>query len=102
MTLLRLRPVAAFTALLAAFSLAVACSHHSDEAITTEIQAKMFSEPLLKSAKVSVVTKNGIVTLPGQFSDDPPGLAPERFPSETAGVKQVIDSPAATPPQPAV
>ena len=103
MTLLRLRPRRpALAALLATFSLAVACSHHSDEAITTEIQAKMFSEPLLKSANVSVVTKNGIVTLTGQVSDGTARLAAEHIASETAGVKQVIDSTTATPPQPAV
>jgi len=103
MTLLRLRPRrAAFAALFAAVLLAVACSQHSDEAITTEIQAKMFSEPLLKSTNMSVVTKNGIVTLTGQVSDDAARLAAERIASETAGVKQVIDSTTATPPQPAV
>jgi BON domain len=60
--------------LLSAFSLslllALACNKPSDDAVTTSIKAKLYSEPLLKSASVDVVVKDGIVTLTGQVPDD--------------------------------
>src|SRR5271154_4641562 len=73
----------------------------NDDAITTDIKAKMFSEPTLKSALVNVVSKDGIVTITGQVPDDASRTAAERIASQTAGVKQVIDSTttaSATPP----
>jgi len=94
---------------LAAFSVA-SCGHVSDDSISTDIKAKMFSEPLLKSATVNVTAKDGIVTITGVVPDDAARLAAEQIASKTKGVKQVIDSttvasPAqvavAPPPQPA-
>jgi len=64
----------------------------TDDAITTAIQAKMYSDPLLKASSVNVATKGGIVTLTGQVLDDAARLAAERISSQTDGVKQVIDS----------
>jgi hypothetical protein len=64
----------------------------TDDAITTAIQAKMYSEPLLKASSVNVATKGSIVTLTGQVPDDAARLAAERISSQTDGVKQVIDS----------
>ncbi len=95
-----------------AFSLflAVGCHKQDDNSITTQIQAKMFSEPLLKSASVNVTTKDGIVTLSGAVPDDAARLAAQSIASNTNGVKQVIDSlsvasivpvAASTPPPPA-
>src|SRR3974390_2299231 len=77
---------------IAAFSIIGACNHQPDDAITTEIQARMFSEPLLKSASVNVATKDGVVTITGQVTDEAARLAAERIASQTKGVKQVIDS----------
>jgi hypothetical protein len=73
----------------------------NDDAITTAIQAKMYSEPLLKASSIAVVTKDGIVTLTGQVPDDAARLAAERISSQTDGVKQVIDSTTMIPPAPA-
>ena len=72
--------------------LAVACNKPSDDSITTQIQAKMFSDPLLKSASVNVAVKDGIVTLTGVVPDDAARLAAREIASKTGGVKQVIDS----------
>jgi outer membrane biosynthesis protein TonB len=88
--------------LFAFLSLMTACSHRPDDAITTEIKAKMFSEPVLKSAGVDVATKDGIVTLTGEVRGDSARQAARRIASETKGVKQVIDSTTAVPPPPAV
>lgn len=83
------------TAALAAAVASASCNKiakPNDDAITTDIKAKMFSEPLLKAASVNVDSKNGIVTLTGQVPDDAARLAAERIASQTDGVKQVIDS----------
>jgi hypothetical protein len=73
----------------------------NDDAITTAIQAKMYSEPLLKASSVNVATKGGIVTLTGQVPDDAARLAAERISSQTDGVKQVVDSTTMAPQAPA-
>jgi outer membrane biosynthesis protein TonB len=80
----------------------VACNKPSDDAIATEIKARMFSEPLLKAASVDVASKDGIVTLTGVVPDEAARLAARRTASETHGVKQIIDSTTMAPPAPAV
>jgi hypothetical protein len=75
-------------------TMSVSCSRFgkpSDEAITTNIKAKMFSEPALKAATVDVVSKNGEVTLTGQMPDDAARLAAYKIASETKGVNKVND-----------
>ena len=89
---------------------AASCNRASDDSIATDIKAKMFSEPQLKSAAVNVAVKDGIVTITGLVPDDAARLAAEQIASKTNGVKQVIDSTtvasqaqvaaASTPPQP--
>src|SRR5580692_10490319 len=63
----------------------------SDDAVTTSIKAKLYSEPLLKSASVDVIAKDGIVTLSGQVPDDAARLAAEHIAATTPGVKTVVD-----------
>jgi outer membrane biosynthesis protein TonB len=85
-----------------AISLAAGCQHKpNDDAITTQIKAKMFSEPLLKSASVNVNSKDGIVTLTGVVPDLAARLAAQNIASKTEGVKQVIDSTTMASPAPA-
>jgi hypothetical protein len=69
----------------------VACNKPSDDSITTDIKAKMFSEPLLKTSTVNVSVKGGTVTLSGQLSDDAARLAAERIAADTKGVTKIID-----------
>ena len=97
-----LRPRAVLIALFLALSLLSACNHQSDDAISTEIKARMFSEPLLKSASINIAVKNGIVTLTGAVPDDAARLAAQRIASQTKGVKQVIDSTTLPPSPPAL
>ena len=77
----------------------ISCNHVSDDTIATDIKAKMFSEPLLKSSAVNVTSKDGIVTITGTVHDDAARLAAEQIASKTNGVKQVIDSTTMAPPQ---
>jgi hypothetical protein len=62
-----------------------------DAAITTDVKAKMFSEPALKSASVDVSVQNGEITLTGQVPDDSARLAAYKIASEAKGVTRVND-----------
>lgn len=90
--------------LLPFLSLALFCfgcgSKPSDDTITTGIKAKLYSEPLLKSASVEVTAHNGIVTLTGQVPDDAARLAVQRIASTTPGVKTVVDQTTMAAPPP--
>jgi len=80
--------------LLLVLSLSVSCSRigaPSDDAIGTDIKAKMFSEPALKSAAVEVSSKGGEVTLTGQVPDDAARLAAYKIASQAKGVTKVND-----------
>ena len=80
--------------LLLVLSLSVSCSRigaPSDDAIATDIKAKMFSEPALKSAAVDVSSKGGEVTLTGQVPDDAARLAAYKIASQAKGVTKVND-----------
>src|SRR5437879_2992633 len=81
-------------ALVLALTMSVSCSRvgkPSDDAITTDVKARMFSEPALKAATVDVVSKQGEVTLTGQVPDDAARLAAYKIASETKGVSRVND-----------
>lgn len=78
--------------LMIALSLGAACSRlRSDEAITTDLKARMFSDPQLKSANLNVTTQKGVVTLSGDVPDDATRLAAYKLASETPGVTKVND-----------
>ena len=81
-------------ALLLAISFTASCSRlgaPSDDAITTDIKAKMFSEPALKNASVDVSSKGGVVTLTGQVPDDAARLAAYKIATQEKGVAKVND-----------
>jgi BON domain-containing protein len=66
-------------------------SRPTDEAIVTGIQAKMFSEPSLKAASITVTAKDGVVTLTGQLPDEAARQAAQKIASEANGVSKIID-----------
>jgi hypothetical protein len=82
------------------FLVCLGCNQTKDTTITTDIQAKMFAEPQLKSASVDVSTKDGIVTLSGEVPNEAARLAARNIASQAPGVKQVIDSTSIAPPTP--
>jgi outer membrane biosynthesis protein TonB len=79
---------------------AFACNKSSNDTITTSIKAKLYSEPLLKSASVDVTAKDGIVTLTGQVPDDAARLAAQHIAATTPGVKTVVDQTTMAQPPP--
>jgi hypothetical protein len=78
-----------------------ACNKPSDDAVTTSIKAKLYSEPLLKSASIDVAARDGIVTLSGQVPDDAARLSAQHIAATTPGVKTVVDQTTMAPPLPA-
>lgn len=80
----------------------IACNKANDATITTDIQAKMFANPQLKSASIDVSTKDAVVTLSGQAPSDAARAAARNIATQTRGVKQVIDSTSTVAPTPPV
>ena len=62
-----------------------------DKAITTDIQAKLFSDSVLKTRDVRVDSQRGIVTLSGTVATDLEKAAVERIASQESGVRNVVD-----------
>ena len=62
-----------------------------DKTITTSIQAKLFSDPVLKTRDVRVDSRNGIVTLSGTVGTDLEKAAVERIAAQEDGVKNVVN-----------
>jgi len=79
----------------------LACNKPNDDAIATGIKAKLYSEPLLKSASLDVTAKDGTVTLSGQVPDDAARLAVQHIAATAPGVKTVVDQTTMAPPPPA-
>src|SRR2546425_392261 len=78
----------AVLALVLMSAMSVSCSRigaPSDDAITTDIKAKMFSEPALKAATVEVDRGRGEVTLTGKEQNDAERLAAYKIAKKTKG-----------------
>ncbi len=79
-------------ALVMALGLAVSCSRgRSDQQIATDIKAKMYSDPQLKTSSLDVFAKNGEVTLSGEVSSDAARYQAFKLASDTPGVHKVND-----------
>jgi BON domain len=63
----------------------------TDQVITTDIQSKMFSDPQLKSANISINTKKGEVILSGEVPSDAARYEAFKLATGTPGVTKVID-----------
>ncbi|MFY9583076.1 MAG: BON domain-containing protein, partial [Candidatus Acidiferrales bacterium] len=75
-----------------AIGLAAGCSRgRSDQDITTDVKAKMFSDPQLKGANLEVAAKNGEVTLAGEAPNDAARYQAFKLATETPGVTKVND-----------
>lgn len=98
----------AATLLLGACNLLKVAQPRDDKAITSDIQAKLFEDPVLKARDIHVMTQNGVVSLAGTVGTDLEKAAVERLAGQVSGVKSVMNqltvapqAAAATPPQPA-
>jgi hypothetical protein len=81
-----------FLAALAIVALAAGCSStQKDQALATDIKAKMFSDPQVKAANVDVAVKSGEATLSGEVPDDGARYEAFKIATDTPGVKHVVD-----------
>ena len=79
-------------AALAAVALAAGCSSaKKDQDVATDIKARMFSDPQVKSASVEVAVKDGEAILSGDVPDDGARLEAFKVATDTPGVKHVVD-----------
>jgi hypothetical protein len=62
-----------------------------NQAITNDVQAKLFADPTLKQRDIRVTTEDGIVILTGEVSTELEKAAVERLASQSAGVKKVVN-----------
>jgi outer membrane biosynthesis protein TonB len=90
---MRMRKIAtSFLAGLFVAALAAGCSStQKDQALATDIKAKMFSDPQVKTANVDVAVKDGEATLSGEVPDDGARYAAFKIATDTPGVKHVVD-----------
>ncbi len=81
-------------------------SSPDDKAITTQIQAKLFDDSVLKMRDIHVASDKGTVTLTGTVNTDLEKAAAERVAGRADGVKTVVNqlviSPVSTAQQPSV
>ncbi len=62
-----------------------------DKAITSEIQAKLFEDPALKTRDIRVDAQKGVVVLSGSVATELEKASVERLAGQASGVKQVIN-----------
>lgn len=70
-----------------------------DNAITSDIQAKLFQDPVLKTRDIKVEAQKGVVVIGGTVASDVEKSAVENIANHEPGVKQVIDQLAVAAPQ---
>jgi hypothetical protein len=70
----------------------VAGQQADDQTITSNIEAKLFQDSVLKTRDLHVKTENGVVTLSGTVRTELEKSAVDRIASTEPGVKQVTDS----------
>jgi BON domain len=81
-----------FLAAISVVALAAGCSStQKDQALATDIKAKMFSDPQVKAANVNVTVKDGEATLSGEVPDDGARYEAFKIATDTPGVKHVVD-----------
>ena len=69
----------------------VGCSRRSDQDISTDLKAKMFSDPILRATNLNAAVKNGEVTLQGEVPSDSARLAAYKLAAAIPGVTKVND-----------
>jgi hypothetical protein len=78
--------------LLVVLAVGISCnSMRSDQDISTDIKAKLFSDSQLKTSGVDLAVKDGQVTLTGAVPNDSARLSAFKLASDTPGVKKVMD-----------
>ena len=83
---------AALCAAVLAVLLATGCSRGPDDvAVANEVKAKLFSDDVLKTTNLTVVSKEGIVTLSGEVPSESARYQAFKMATESKGVVRVED-----------
>ena len=81
-----------FFAAVCVVAMATGCSSaKSDQALTTDIQARMFSDAQVKAANIHVAVKDGEATISGDVPNEGTRYQAYKIASDTPGVKHVVD-----------
>jgi len=88
---LRLATAFLCVSLLSACNLINSFQSTDDKAIITDIQAKLYQDPVLKTRNVQVASQKGVVVLTGTVSTALEKAAAERLSGEVKGVKQIMN-----------
>jgi hypothetical protein len=70
----------------------------SDQTLATDIQAKLYADPVTKSANVKVAVNNGVVTLTGDAPNSDTALQAVNIANGTSGIKSVDNQVKVAPP----
>jgi hypothetical protein len=76
---------------LSACNLVTSLQAPDDKAIVSDIQAKLFQDPVLKLRDIQVASQKGVVVLTGSVNTELEKAAAERMAGEVKGVKQIVD-----------
>lgn len=99
----RLRARLTIFAVLASMLLLASCNiletfqPPDDKAIASEVQAKLFEDPVLKTRDIRVTAEKGVVMLVGTVATELEKAAVERFASRAKGAKEVVNQLAVVP-----
>ena len=66
-------------------------SQPDDKAISSELQARLYQDPALKTRDIRVVSEKGVIVLTGTVNTELEKTAVEQFANQVKGVKQVIN-----------
>src|SRR2546428_4327072 len=66
-------------------------SQPDDKAITSELQARLYQDPALKTRDIRVVSEKGVVVLTGAVNTELEKTAVEQFSYQVNGVTQMIN-----------
>src|SRR3954449_5531695 len=75
-------------------ALTIGCSNkaiNNDDSLKTDIQAKLYADPVTKGGNVGVDVKDGVVTLTGDVPSSDVELQAMKIANGTAGVRSVSD-----------
>jgi hyperosmotically inducible protein len=72
-------------------SMGQAGSAADDATVTAQVKAALIAEPILRTAPISVDTKDGVVTLAGTVNSQTHSERAVQLAAGTTGVRQVVD-----------
>lgn len=89
--MLQIRSLSAVVLIVSAVAVSCGSKKPNDQTIITDIQAKLYADPLTKPASVAVAVQNGFVVLSGNVPSSDVALEAMKIANGTRGVRTVDD-----------